>query len=183
MSREGHMTDEELVTLCCKQDRKAQEMLFKMFSNRMLGVCSRYTDSIEEAEDILQEGFIKIFQKMDSFRNQGSLEGWIKRIMINTALDSFRKNKNLRYQIDIESIEYTASETPHVIGAMGVKELLKMIKTMPPGFRTVFNLYAIEGYTHKEIGDMLGITESTSKSQYSRARVFLQKLLQTEKAI
>jgi RNA polymerase sigma-70 factor (ECF subfamily) len=177
------MTDEELVTLCCKQDRKAQEMLFKMFSNRMLGVCSRYTDSIEEAEDILQEGFIKIFQKMDSFRNQGSLEGWIKRIMINTALDSFRKNKNLRYQIDIESIEYAASETPHVIGAMGVKELLKMIKTMPPGFRAVFNLYAIEGYTHKEIGDMLGITESTSKSQYSRARVFLQKLLQTEKAI
>lgn len=177
------MTDEELVTLCCKQDRKGQEMLFKMFSSKMLGVCSRYADSSEEAEDILQEGFIKIFQKMDTFRSQGSLEGWMKRIMVNTALDSFRKNKNLRYQIDIESIEYTSGEIPSVMGTMGAKELLKLIKTMPAGFRTVFNLYAIEGYTHKEIGEMLGITESTSKSQYSRARVFLQKLLQTEKAI
>jgi RNA polymerase sigma factor (sigma-70 family) len=174
------MSDEELVYGCVQKDKLAQEHLFKTFSGRMLGVCARYTDSIEEAEDILQEGFIKVFNKIDGFRNQGSLEGWIKRIMVNTALDAFRKNKNFRYNIDIETIEYTADHHQHAIESMGAKDLLKLIKAMPRGFRTVFNLYAIEGYAHKEIGDMLGITESTSKSQYSRARAYLQKVLQTE---
>ncbi len=175
------MTDVELVYGCIQKDPAAQECLYKTFSGRMLGLCSRYTDSTEEAEDIMQEGFIKIFGKIESFRNQGSLEGWMKRIMINTALDAFRKNKNFRYSIDIETIEYTAETHQHVVESLGAKDLLKLIKTLPKGFRTVFNLYAIEGYAHKEIGEMLGITESTSKSQYSRARVHLQKLLQTEK--
>ena len=107
----------------------------------------------------------------------------MKRIMINTALDTFRKNKNFRYNIDIDTIEYAGSEPPHVMSSMGAKDLLKIIRSMPVGFRTVFNLYAIEGYAHKEIGEMLGITESTSKSQYSRARSYLQKILQTEKVV
>lgn len=174
------MSDEELVQRCVKKDSQAQEYLFKYFSGRMLGVCSRYADSIEEAEDIMQDGFIKIFQKLESFRNQGSLEGWMKRIMVNTALDAFRKNKNFRHSIDIETIEYS-SGTHLVTESMGAKDLMKVIKSMPAGFRTVFNLYAIEGYPHKEIGEMLGISESTSKSQYSRARAYLQKVLQTEK--
>lgn len=177
------MSDEELVLRCIRKEGPAQEYLFKCFSGRMLGLCSRYTDSIEEAEDIMQEGFVKIFQKIESFRNQGSLEGWMKRIMINTALDNFRKNKNFRYSIDIDTIEYTSETNIHVLEAIGAKDLMKLIKAMPKGFRTVFNLYAIEGYAHKEIGEMLGISESTSKSQYSRARVHLQKILQTEKAI
>ena len=177
------MSDEELVLRCIRKESQAQEYLFKFFSGRMLGLCARYTDNIEEAEDIMQEGFVKIFQKIESFRNQGSLEGWMKRIMINTALDNFRKNKNFRYSIDIDTIEYTAETNHHVLESIGAKDLLNLIKTMPKGFRTVFNLYAIEGYAHKEIGDMLGISESTSKSQYSRARVYLQKILQTEKAI
>jgi RNA polymerase sigma factor (sigma-70 family) len=177
------MSDEELVLRCCRQERKAQEALFHAFSGRMLGLCSRYAGSIEEAEDIMQEGFVKVFQKLDSFRNQGSLEGWIKRIMINTALDHFRKNKNIRYQLDIETVEYAGSESPQIFSTLGSRDLLQMIRSMPTGFRTVFNLYAIEGYAHKEIGEMLGITESTSKSQYSRARAYLQKLLQTEQAL
>lgn len=177
------MSDEELVQRCIRKESQAQEYLFKTFSGRMLGICSRYADSIEEAEDIMQEGFIKIFQKIDTFKHNGSLEGWMKRIMINTALDVFRKNKNSRYNIDIDTIEYTSETHQHVLESMGAKDLLRMIKTMPKGFRTVFNLYAIEGYAHKEIADMLEITESTSKSQYSRARAYLQKLLQTEKSI
>jgi RNA polymerase sigma factor (sigma-70 family) len=177
------MSDEELVLRCIRKEKQAQEHLFKFFSGRMLGLCSRYADSIEEAEDIMQEGFIKIFNKLDSFRNQGSLEGWMKRIMVNTALDHFRKNKNFRYSIDIETIEYTSESNQHVLESIGAKDLMKVIKSMPKGFRTVFNLYAIEGYAHKEIGDLLGISESTSKSQYSRARVYLQKIIETEKAI
>lgn len=149
----------------------------------MLGLCSRYTDSIEEAEDIMQDAFIKIFQKIDTFKGNGSLEGWMKRIMVNTALDAFRKNKNFRHSIDIDAIEYTSETYQHVLETIGAKDLMQLMKTMPKGFRTVFNLYAIEGYAHKEIADMLEITESTSKSQYSRARVYLQKMLQTEKVI
>lgn len=174
------MSDEELVQRCINNDAAAQEYLFKHFSGKLLGLCARYCESIEEAEDVLQDGFIKIFQKMESFRNQGSLEGWMKRIMVNTALDAFRKNKNSRYNIDIETIEYP-SEQYTVTDSMEAKDLMKIIRSMPPGFRTIFNLFAIEGYPHKEIAQMLGITESTSKSQYSRARVYLQKVLQTEK--
>jgi RNA polymerase sigma factor (sigma-70 family) len=177
------MSDEELVHRCVQREPQAQEYLYKTFSGRLLGVCSRYCDSIEEAEDVMQEGFIKIFQKIETFRGNGSLEGWMKRIMVNTALDAFRKNKNFRHSIDIDTIEYTSETNQHVLESIGAKDLLMLIRTMPRGFRTVFNLYAIEGFAHREIAGMLEITESTSKSQYSRARVYLQKLLQTEKAI
>lgn len=176
------MSDEELVLRCCRNDPQAQEELFKRFSAKMLGVCMRYASSREEAEDALQEGFIKVFRKIESFRSQGSLEGWVKRIMINTSLDHFRKNKELRFNMDIESHDFAGSVAPTITGTLGVRDLMKIISAMPPGFRAVFNLYAIEGYAHKEIGEMLGITESTSKSQYSRARAHLQRLLQTEKA-
>ncbi len=175
------MSDEELVQKCVSRESAAQEYLYKIFSGKMLGVCSRYAESIEEAEDIMQEGFIKIFHKIDTFRGNGSLEGWVKRIMVNTALDTFRKNKNFRHSIDIDTIEYTAETNQHVLESLGAKDLLNLIRTMPKGFRTVFNLYAIEGYAHREIAGMLDISESTSKSQYSRARVYLQKLLLTEK--
>ena len=174
------MSDEELVQRCINKDAVAQEYLFKRFSGKLLGLCSRYCDSLEEAEDVMQDGFIKIFQKIESFRNQGSLEGWMKRIMVNTALDAFRKNKNSRFSIDIETIEYP-SANHSVTDSMEARDLMKVIQSMPTGFRTVFNLFAIEGYPHKEIAQMLGITESTSKSQYSRARAYLQKILQTEK--
>lgn len=179
----GNMSDEELVERCVRKEPQAQEYLFKYFSGKMLGLCSRYADSLEEAEDIMQDAFVKVFQKIDTFKGNGSLEGWMKRIMVNTALDAFRKNKNFRHNIDIETIEYTSETYQHVLESLGAKDLLNLMKSMPKGFRTVFNLYAIEGYAHKEIADLLEITESTSKSQYSRARVYLQKMLQTEKAI
>lgn len=175
------MSDEELVQRCIKKEPQAQEFLFKSFSGRMLGLCVRYADSLEEAEDILQDGFVKVFQKLETFKGNGSLEGWIKRIMINTALDAFRRSKNYRHAIDIDTIEYTSETHSHVMESMGAKDLMNMLKTMPRGFRTVFSLYAVEGYAHKEIAEMLQITESTSKSQYSRARTYLQKLIQTEK--
>jgi len=177
----GDMSDDELVQRCIRKEPQAQKLLYESFSRKMMGICSRYCETTGEAEDILQDGFVKIFQKIDTFKGNGSLEGWMKRIMVNTALDAYRKAKNFRHSIDIDTIEYTAETHQHVLESMGAKDLLLLIKTMPRGFRTVFNLYAIEGFAHKEIAEMLEITESTSKSQYSRARAYLQKLLQTEK--
>jgi len=176
------MSDDELVEGCVRNESKTQEMLFKTFSSKMLAVCLRYVASREEAEDVLQNGFIKVFRKISSYRNQGSLEGWIKRIMVNTALDELRKGNSLRFAESIDSDTQIAS---HYVSMeqLEAKDLMKMIQSLPKGFRTVFNLYAIEGYSHKEIGEILGVSESTSKSQYSRARAYLQKMLSTEKVI
>lgn len=174
------MSDEELVQGCIRKDAKAQRYLFDTYSRRLMGVCVRYCDSREEAEDILQEGLIKIFERIGSFRGNGSLEGWMRRIMVNTALDHFRKQKVFRNSFDITEMEHEAGTTDHVLETMDARDLMKTIKSLPKGFRTVFNLYAIEGYQHREIAEMLGITESTSKSQYSRARSHLMKVLQHE---
>ncbi len=171
--------DEELAKGCREGDPKAQKQLFDRFSGRMLGVCARYASSSDEAEDILQEGFIKVFFRISSFKGEGSLEGWIRRVMVNTALDQIRKNKSFGKMIDLEVASAEAFAEDHTIESMNAKDLLKLMRTMPPGFRTVFNLYAVEGFAHKEIASMLGISESTSKSQYSRARVYLQKLVET----
>jgi RNA polymerase sigma factor (sigma-70 family) len=176
------MSDEELVEGCVLKDAKAQRYLFDTYSRRLMGVCSRYCDSREEAEDVLQEGLIKIFERIGSFRGNGSLEGWMRKIVVNTALDHFRKQKAFRNSFDISEMEHVAGVTDHVLESMDARDMLKVIKELPTGFRTVFNLYAIEGYHHKEIADMLGITESTSKSQYSRARSHLMKMLQNENA-
>jgi RNA polymerase sigma-70 factor (ECF subfamily) len=175
------MSDEELVEGCVRKDPKAQRYLFDTYSRRLMGVCSRYCDNREEAEDVLQEGLIKIFERIGSFRGNGSLEGWMRKIIVNTALDHFRKQKAFRNSFDISEMEHAAGVTDHVLESMDVRDMMKVIKELPPGFRTVFNLYAIEGYHHKEIAGMLGITESTSKSQYSRARSHLMKALQHEK--
>jgi RNA polymerase sigma factor (sigma-70 family) len=176
------MSDEELVEGCVRKDAKAQRYLFDTYSRRLMGVCSRYCDNREEAEDVLQEGLIKIFERIGSFRGNGSLEGWMRKIMVNTALDHFRKQKAFRNSFDISEMEHVAGVTDHVLETMDARDMLKVIKELPTGFRTVFNLYAIEGYHHKEIAVMLGITESTSKSQYSRARSHLMKMLQNENA-
>ncbi|HEX5001981.1 MAG TPA: RNA polymerase sigma factor [Bacteroidia bacterium] len=176
----SRMSDEELVSGCIRKDPKAQRYLFDTFSGRLMGVCMRYCDSREEAEDILQDGLVKIFERIGTFKGNGSLEGWMRRIVVNTALDQFRKNKAFRNSFDISEMEHVAGVTDHVLETMDARDMLKVIKALPTGFRTVFNLYAIEGYHHKEIADMLGITESTSKSQYSRARGQLIKMLRKE---
>lgn len=147
----------------------------------MMGVCLRYCDSTEEAEDVLQNGFVMVFQKMESYKGTGSLEGWIRKVIVNMALTNIRKNKKLKLNIELESVEYMLPSANHITQNIGAKDLLKIIQTLPTGFRTVFNLYAIEGYSHKEIGDMLGISEGTSKSQYSRAKAYLQKLIPSDR--
>src|ERR1035437_9805074 len=174
------MSDEELVSGCISKTPSAQKLLFERFSRKMMGVCLRYADRTEEAEDMLQNGFIRVFEKIETFRGSGSLEGWIRRIVVNESLMYLRKNKAMRLNIDIEDAKYMIPGNSHVGENMNEKDLLKMIRQLSIGFRTVFNMYAIEGYSHKEIAEQLGISEGTSKSQYSRARTHLQNMLKSE---
>jgi RNA polymerase sigma-70 factor (ECF subfamily) len=144
----------------------------------MLAVCQRYLRNNQEAEDVLQDGFVKVFQKIVDFKMEGSLEGWIRRIVVNTALDTIRKNKKLLDDVQVEEVQYKVSFTDHQFDGMDLAQLMKLIDGMPDGYRIVFNMFAIEGYSHKEIADTLGVTENTSKSQYSRARAFLRTQLE-----
>ena len=174
------MTDEELVSGCIAKKPSAQKLLFDRFSRKMMGVCLRYADREEEAEDMLQNGFIRVFEKIDTFRGSGSLEGWVRKIIVNESLTYLRKNKAMKLNVDIEDVKYMVPGNSHVGENMNEKDLLKMIQKLPIGFRTVFNMYAIEGYSHKEIAEQLGISEGTSKSQYSRAKTHLQEMLRSE---
>lgn len=174
------MTDEELVKACILKVQTAQKQLFERFSRKMMGICLRYASRSEEAEDMLQNGFIRVFEKIETFRGTGSLEGWIRKIVVNESLTWLRKNKAMKMNIDIEDAKYMVPGNSHVSESMNEKDLLRIIQQLPVGFRTVFNMYAIEGYSHKEIADLLGISEGTSKSQYSRAKVHLQNMLKTE---
>ena len=178
------MNDEQLVKKCLEKDSLAQKQLFDSFSRKMMGVCLRYTKDAEEAQDVLQIGFVKVFEKLHLFNSEGSLEGWIRKVVINCALDQIRKNKKFENNVDLDLVDYQLpSENENVLGQLSVNDLLKIIQQMPPGFRTVFNMYAIEGYTHQEIADQLNISINTSKSQYSRARVYLQKIIIEEKIL
>ena len=171
------MTDEQIIQGCKDKDARAQKQLFEKYAGTMLGVCMRYMKAQQEAEDVLQDGFIKVFEKFDRFTGEGSLEGWIKRIMINTALDQLRKNKKTNYHLDVDEVGFMIPKEDMIIENLSAENLLKILDTIPEGYRVVFNLYAIEGYTHKEIGEQLGVSENTSKSQYSRAKAHLRKLL------
>ncbi len=172
------MNDEQLVTECAKNSAIAQRMLFDKFAPKMMAVCLRYVKNQMEAEDILQDGFVKIFAKISAFKNDGSLEGWIRRIMVNTALDAIRKNKRILSDTDIDDVSYKIAYKDHSFDSMDLQRLLEIISELPDGYRVVFNMFAIEGYSHKEIADTLGVTENTSKSQYSRARAYLQNQLE-----
>jgi RNA polymerase sigma-70 factor (ECF subfamily) len=172
------MDDRTLVTECAKGNSRAQRALFDKFAPKMLSVILRYVRNNDEAEDVLQDGFVKIFHKIGEFKMEGSLEGWIRRIMVNTALDVLRKNKKLLGDVQLEDVSYKVSFDDHGFDEMNVTQLLKMIDNLPEGYRIVFNMFAIEGYSHKEIADTLGVTENTSKSQYSRARAFLRNQLE-----
>ncbi|MBK5285189.1 MAG: sigma-70 family RNA polymerase sigma factor [Bacteroidia bacterium] len=176
------MADDEIIRSCIAGDARAQKTLFEKYSRRMMGICLRYAADREEAEDMLQDGWIKVFGNLKSFRFEGSAEGWIKRVIVNTCLETLRKNKKMANNVDIEMAEQIKYSEINSSDALSVKELLGIIHRLPTGYRTVFNLFAIEGYSHKEIGEKLGINESTSKSQYSRARAHLQKMLELENA-
>jgi RNA polymerase sigma-70 factor (ECF subfamily) len=178
------LSDEQLVKKCLEKDPLAQKQLFESFSRKMMGVCLRYTKDAEEAQDVLQIGFVKVFEKLHLFNNEGSLEGWIRKVLVNCALDQIRKNKKFDDNVDLSKVDFQmASENENVLEHLSANDLLKIIQAMPTGFRNVFNLYAIEGYSHQEIADQLNISINTSKSQYSRARVYLQKIILEEKIL
>jgi len=176
--RNQSIPESDLITGCIEGDRRMQEELYRRFSPRMYAVCLRYAGSSEEAEDILQEGFIKIFKKLTSFRGEGSFEGWIRRIFVNTAIEHFRRKRYLQPVTEKEENTIEGNFLS-VLDNLAERDILDLVKQLSPGYRTVFNMYVVEGYTHKEIGDMLGISEGTSKSQLSRAKVILQDMVRT----
>ncbi len=166
--------DLQLIEACKKGDRSAQKVLYDRLAPRMFPICIRYIGDRIQAEDILQEGFITLFTRLDSYKGDGSFEGWARRIFVTTALMDLRKKDALKMSDELEAVRGMKAETTSQIQSLGYKELMELITSLPPGFRTVFNLYALEGFSHKEIGEMLGISESTSRTQLSRARIWLQ---------
>lgn len=155
-------------------DPRAQKHIYDQLSGKMYAVCLRYMGDREAARDILQDGFITLFTKLESYSGEGSFEGWARRIFVNTALMSLRKKDALKESEDVDAARNITSGEPGAIEKIGAAELLKMIEALPPGFRTVFNMYVIEGYSHKEIAEALGVSETTSRSQLQRARALLQ---------
>ena len=167
---------DEILNGCRKGDSRSQEALYKKYSRLMFAVCIRYTDNRQSAEDLLQEGFIKVFHAIHDFREDGSLEGWIRKIMVRTALEHFRKKVNF---FPLSPIEKAAGSQmdEQILSNMASTEIMDAMNGLSPGYKTVLNLYCVEGYSHKEIADLLGITEGTSKSQLSRAREIMKDLL------
>lgn len=152
-----------------------QEELYHRFSPKMYAVCLRYASHVEDAQDLLQEGFIKVYRNLHHFRAEGSFEGWIRRVFVNTSIEHFRK-KSTKLAMVTEKEEGTIEDTDiTALENLAEKDIIKIVQELSPGYRTVFNLYVVEGYSHKEIGDMLGISEGTSKSQLARAKSVLQK--------
>ena len=170
------INDADLIRGCINNDRRMQEELYSRFAPKMYAVCLRYAGNAEEAEDILQEGFIKIFKKLASFRSEGSFEGWIRRIFVNTSIEHFRRKTYLQ-PISEQEENTMEGKSLSVLDSLAEKDLIHLIQQLSPGYRTVFNMYVVEGYTHKEIGELLGISEGTSKSQLSRAKVILQEMV------
>ncbi len=176
------LSEKELIEGCKKQDRAAQEALYDHYCRRMAVVCQRYAKSSQEGEDILQEGFIKVFAGLKSFREESRLDTWMTRIMINTALNHQRQKLYLLPMVDVTEVNMPEDESIS-LASFHLSELIAMVQSLPDGCRIVFNLFAIEGYGHKEIGEMLGISEGTSKSQFNRARNLLKaKLGQQDQA-
>ena len=170
------VTEKELIKGCIREDRYHQQELFRRYAGKMLVVCMRYTRHEMEAEDILQDAFIKIFDNITRFEFKGSFEGWVRRIVINTALKNYSKKSFKQEQIGLENYPELPLE-PEIYAHLQEEELLRLIAKLPEGYRLVFNLYAVEGYSHKEIADMLGIQESTSRSQLVKARKMLQAMI------
>ena len=155
-------------------DRRAQKAIYDALSGKMYAVCLRYMGDRLSAEDVLQEGFVTLFAKLDTFSGEGSFEGWARKIFVNTALMSLRKNDLLKDSTDVDTAWNVSSDAPSAIQQISLKELERAIAELPPGFRTVFNMYVVEGYSHAEIAGQLGISEATSRSQLLRARALLQ---------
>jgi RNA polymerase sigma-70 factor (ECF subfamily) len=177
------MTEEAILQGCLKNNAAAQKALYEKYSAKMLVVCYRYAHNREDAEDMLQEGLIKVFSQIHTFENRGALEGWIRRIVVHTCINILKKNKRFNESVDIihaSSLQVREESIPSIIQA---KEVVECIRMLPIGYRTVLNLYAIEGFSHKEIASMLDIEESTSRSQYTRAKAMLEDVLVRKKIV
>jgi RNA polymerase sigma-70 factor (ECF subfamily) len=179
-------SDDQIIVGCLEGKRKAYSLLFKNYAPVMLGVCLRYSKNRIDAEDVMQDGFIKVFTQIHKFRREGSFEGWIKRIMINSAIDNYQSNLKHAFHEDVSEIDQSAIFTGHadedddLPGELDIskEKLMGMIQDLPDGYRVVFNLYAIENYNHREIAALLGISENTSKTQLLKARKALRKKIE-----
>ncbi len=171
------MLDNEIIRLCISGDRKAQEKLYNFYAAKMKGVCLRYSKSIVESEDVFQDGFVKVFANLKNYKGQGSFDGWVRRIMVNTAIDNYKKNLPFKNSAQFDELIEDDLKAVEIKDGLQEEDLLKILANLPDGYRVIFNLYAIEGYSHKEISEMLHISENTSKSQLHRARKLIQQIL------
>ena len=176
----------EIVIGCLRNDRKSQEQIFKLFYGKMLGVCMRYTNDRDTAQEIVQDSFIKVFEKLKLFDNSGSFEGWIKRVVVNTAIDHIRKSKKNPFLTDNDNdfrlggVDPTIESEELELKDEKAEIIMEAIQKLSPAYRAVFNLYVIDDYSHKEIAETLGISEGTSKSNLSKARVNIQKMVESK---
>lgn len=177
------MTEEVLLHGCLHNDPMAQKELYQRYSHKMLSVCYRFAHNREDAEDMLQEGFIKVFSQIHTFRFQGAFEGWIRRIMVHTCINHLKRNKKFNESVDIIHASGVQTREESVPSIVQAKQVIECIRMLPIGYRTVLNLYALEGYSHKEIAAVLDIEESTSRSQYTRARQMLEEILIRKKIL
>lgn len=179
-NQSNHIPSEnDLIQGCIDGDRQMQEHLYKRFASKMYGVCLRYVANADDANDILQEGFIKVYKNLDKFRREGSFEGWVRRIFVNTAIEQFRKKVKL-YNVDEVQENTIEDKELSALDLLATKDIINIVNELSPGYKAVFNLHVIEGFSHKEIADMLGITEGTSKSQLARAKGVLKKIVETK---
>lgn len=175
-----NINESDIIQGSIEGNRRMQELLYSTYSSKMYGVCLRYAGNTDDAQDILQDGFVKVFRHLARFRGEGSFEGWMRRIFVNTAIEHYRKKVHLQ-QVTESHEEQLEDHNWSVLDNMAVKDILLAVQELSPGYRAVFNLYVIEGYSHKEIAGMMGINEGTSKSQLARAKAILQQLLTGKK--
>ncbi len=183
MTETGKEKIEALIEGCIKGDRNSQHVLYKLYYGKMLGVCMRYAKDHEEARDILQEGFIKVYSNISDFGKSGSFEGWVRKIMVNTAIDTYRKNKQSIFQVDSDYVDANAeviedeNESEEYNG-INPAQIMEAVQKLSPAYRAIFNMYVVDEFTHKEIAAQLGISEGTSKSNYSKAKANLKRMLE-----
>jgi RNA polymerase sigma factor (sigma-70 family) len=177
------MTEQALISGCLQNDPAAQRELYNRYSPKMLSVCYRFAQSREDAEDMLQEGFIKVFTQIHTFQSKGAFEGWIRRIIVHTCINFLKKHKKFNESVDLAYADSVYVKEETIPSVMQARQIIECIRLLPMGYRTVLNLYALEGYSHKEIGEMLDIEESTSRSQYTRSKAMLESILIRKKII
>ena len=169
------MDEQQLIAGCKSRNRLAQRELYEKYARKMLAVCLRYVNDKETARDLMQDGFVKVFTSIDTYSGIGAFEGWLRKIFMNCALEYLRRGDVLKESTDLDSTAELAQPDSNAISDLSAAELMRLVQSLPKGFRTIFNMFAVEGYSHKEISEMLGINESTSRSQYTRAKQLLQK--------